>query len=308
METRKLSELRANPLNPRGEVTHDVSLRELAMSIKAQGVLQPVLITPAGLIVAGHRRVEAAKLADLSEVPVIVRELNDAEQLQVMLVENLQRNDLTLMQTARAYRTLTERGLSVPVIAQSIGVTKRSVNEHLMVFKLPTELLDYFERGILGLRVIPCLIDLSSEDQLRIGREAAQEGWGEIKVKTAIHRLKGNASAASPQAEPQSPSVSGNGHLGTKRPHLERIWDRVEDGCYDAESVQVCSECGRKIFPHLTMENIRGYLQQLVDEGRAEWRRQRQQDDSLQGLETRICVPADMPSGSDLGKGRRMVD
>lgn len=222
MEHRKLDSLKANPLNPRGEVVHDVALRELAASIKEQGVLQPVLITPDGLIIAGHRRVVAAKLAGLSEISVIVRSLTEAQQLQVMLVENIQRNDLTLLQTAKAYRQLTKRGLSAGLIAKAIGVTKRSVSEHLLIFSLPDALHVYYNTGRLGLRTVPRLLELSVQDQLRIGHEAAEKGWGEIKVSNAINRMKETKQSS-----------------GSNLSNLDHIYQRLENGCYTIPSYRV---------------------------------------------------------------------
>lgn len=290
METRKLSELKANPLNPRGEVTHDVPLRELAASIKVHGVLQPILVTPDGTIVAGHRRVVAARLAGLSDIPVIARDLTETAQLQVMLVENIQRNDLTLLQTAKAYQALTQRGLTADLIATAIGVTKRSVAEHLMIFKLPIELHQYFDNGKLGLRTVPRLLELNAGDQLRIGLEAVEKGWGEIKVGSAVHRIK---------------TPSPNGHT-TKRSLLDRIWERVEDGCYTPETIKECSECGRDIF-NLSDSQIRDYLQRLVNDGRAEWRKQGGKKEATAGVSITLCVPADMPSGEIEVGGRNRL-
>jgi ParB family chromosome partitioning protein len=86
--------LKPNPLNPRGDV--DASgLDDLAASIHAQGVLQPLLITPDGVVVAGHRRLAGARMAGLEQVPVVVRDLDPVQQQEIMLVENLQRQDLS---------------------------------------------------------------------------------------------------------------------------------------------------------------------------------------------------------------------
>ena len=92
--TRPVASLRPNPLNPRGDVGGS-GLEELAASIDAQGVLQPLLVTPDGVVVAGHRRLAAARMAGLDEVPVVLRELDPVQQQEIMLVENLQRRTLT---------------------------------------------------------------------------------------------------------------------------------------------------------------------------------------------------------------------
>lgn len=277
MEHRKLDSLSANPLNPRGEVVHDVALRELSASIKSQGVLQPVLITPTGTIVAGHRRVAAAKLAGLSDIPVIVRDLGEAAQLQVMLVENIQRNGLTLLQTAKAYKQLTERGLSVDLIARAIGVTKRSVSEHLMIFKLPGELHGYYDNGTLGLRTVPRLLELSSEDQIRIGHEAAQKGWGEIRVSSLVYRIK-----KLHERLPADPSL------------LDRVYERIENGYYLLEEIMTCGECGHAVFS-LTEDELKSYLQKLIDMGRVEIRKQGGRKDFQKGDMPDMYVPSDTP-------------
>src|SRR6266702_8178692 len=96
-EFRPIDPLRPNQLNPRGEL-HSAGLEELADSIRAQGVLQPLLVTPGGVVVAGHRRLAAARLAGLSDVPVVIRDLDAVQQQEIMLAENLQRQDLSAVE------------------------------------------------------------------------------------------------------------------------------------------------------------------------------------------------------------------
>src|SRR5438132_10566410 len=120
-ETRPIDCLRPNPLNPRGEL-HPAGLQELADSIRAQGVLQPLLVTPAGVVVAGHRRLAAARLAGLSDVPVVARDLDRVQQQEIMLVENLQRQDLSPVEEARAYRRLLDAGHTIAQLARRTGV------------------------------------------------------------------------------------------------------------------------------------------------------------------------------------------
>lgn len=191
METRKLSELKINPLNPRGEVVVDDSLRELAASIDAQGLLQPVLVTPDGTIVAGHRRVKATEILGLDSVLVIVKELNEAEQLAAMLIENLQREGLTTLQTARAYKALYDRDLSIAAIAKAVGYASASVSRHLDILKLPSELYTYFDSSKLPLGAIPILLKLKQDEQLRFGRAAAENSWciADLEEKVGHHKI-----------------------------------------------------------------------------------------------------------------------
>lgn len=142
-----LSDLRPNPLNPRLTM-HDHLLDELTASIRAQGVLQPLLVTPDGLIVAGHRRLAAAILAGLSEVPVVVRDLTESEQLTAMLSENLQRADLTPLEEAQGYHALRQMGFSIADIARQVGVHGWSrVGERLLILQLDPLVQELFSRG-----------------------------------------------------------------------------------------------------------------------------------------------------------------
>ena len=116
-----LRNLRPNPLNPRGELD-PTGIDELAASIAAHaaqgGILQPLLVTPDGTVVAGHRRLAAARRAGLIDVPVIVRALSPVEALELALIENLQRADLTPVEEARAYQHLVAAGVTLASIAR----------------------------------------------------------------------------------------------------------------------------------------------------------------------------------------------
>src|SRR5262245_47778192 len=142
-----LATLDPHPNNPRGPVD-PATVEELASSIREKGILEPLIVVPvrnAGqawkieryLTVAGHRRRVAAQLAGLAEVPAIVRDLGPAEQEEVMLVENLQREDLTLLQEAKAFRRLADQyGLTGADVARRTGVEKTRVQQRLAILKL----------------------------------------------------------------------------------------------------------------------------------------------------------------------------
>jgi ParB family chromosome partitioning protein len=145
MRMRSLEGLFPNPLNPRGSIdTYDVD--ELAASIRAQGVLQPLLVTPDGTIVAGHRRYLAALRAGIGQVPVLERALSEDQQLEVMLVENLQREALTPLQEARAYRRMIDAGANVADLARRLGVARDRIARRLEVLQLAPEVQDQLDR------------------------------------------------------------------------------------------------------------------------------------------------------------------
>lgn len=292
MENREVSQLKVNPNNPRGDVVVDDSLRELAASIQEQGVLQPILITPDGVIVCGHRRVKACELAGQQTIPCVVRELTEQQQIQVMLIENLQRKDLTALQTARAYQLLIDHGLSIREISKATGFRPESISRHLNILKLHPDLHGCFD-GEFGIPLggIRYLLEIDESRRLEIGLKCKEKGWSIAKLRRVAEKL--------------NPTKGGR---RVDRGLLDRIWERVEDGCYTPETINQCSECGRTDIFHLTNEQIQEYLQRLVDDGRAEWRKQGGKKDMGHGAPITLCVPADLPTGAiDFSDRRRLA-
>ncbi len=144
-----------NPHQPRHRFD-ERALEELAESIRRHGVLQPVLVSEDGperyLLLTGERRWRAARLAGLRTIPSVIRErLADGQQLEVALVENLQRQDLTPLEEARAFDDLrTSLGLSQAEIAERVAMDRSTVANSLRLLKLPSEVQELVERGDLS--------------------------------------------------------------------------------------------------------------------------------------------------------------
>ena len=142
--------LKPNPRQPRGRF-EETALADLAQSIEANGVLQPILVRPADggyEIIAGERRWRAAQRAGLHKVPVIVREVPDGQLLELALVENLQREDLNPVEQARAYQVLTEDlGLTQDQVASRVGKERSTVANTLRLLALPVFALKALEAG-----------------------------------------------------------------------------------------------------------------------------------------------------------------
>ena len=133
-----LALIRPNPEQPRRRFD-EAALAELAASIAKQGLLQPLLVRPRGEgyeLVAGERRFRAAQLAGLSEVPVVVRELDDRTALELALVENLQREDLSPIEEAQGYQRLLEMGHTQAEIAEAVGKARSTVANALRLLQL----------------------------------------------------------------------------------------------------------------------------------------------------------------------------
>jgi ParB family chromosome partitioning protein len=146
-----LDKLRANPNQPR-KTFEEESLKELADSIREQGIIQPIIAEDAGdgtyIIVAGERRSRAARMAGLQEVPVLIRNYSDGKRLEVSIIENVQRADLNPIEEAAAYKKLMEiTGLSQDEVAAKVGKNRSTVANALRLLKLPGPMQKSLETG-----------------------------------------------------------------------------------------------------------------------------------------------------------------
>jgi ParB family chromosome partitioning protein len=167
-----LEEVDGGPFQPRQEFEAR-ELDELAASIRANGILQPIIVRPGGAgyeVVAGERRVRAARLAGLTEIPAIVRRYSDDEVLVLSLVENIQRTDLNAIDKAQAFRRLsTHLGATHQEIAERLGIDRTSVTHLLRLLDLPADIQDLVRSGRLSTGHAKALVTL--ELAARIVRE-----------------------------------------------------------------------------------------------------------------------------------------
>ena len=187
-----VTEIRPNPLQPRRRFTPE-GLAELADSIRQHGLLQPVVVSraPEGgfHLVAGERRWRAAQLVGLGRIPAVVREAaGDSDLLALALIENLQREDLTPIEEARAFQHLrTELGQSQDVIAKQVGKDRSTVANALRLLQLPLELQELVDDGALSAGHARALV--SVEDALRqreVAERCVREGWSVRRLERAL--------------------------------------------------------------------------------------------------------------------------
>lgn len=206
-----LSRLHPHPHNPRGTVNPD-SLAEMAASITEKGILEPLLVVPSQsdqqgflhyLIIAGHRRAAAARLAGLEAVPCIQKILSQTEQEEVMLVENLQREDLSLLQEARAYQRLIEQGLTSMDLARRTGAAPQSIHERLLILQMAPGVQELFEANQLPVTAIRPLSTVTShERQTRLARRVASFQLTVRELKEIVSKL---SSEGLPTPAPKKP-------------------------------------------------------------------------------------------------------
>lgn len=190
-----IEQIAPNPWQPRAQFD-DAKLQEMAESIREQGVIQPLLVRRRDEgyeLVAGERRLRAARLASLEAVPVVVRDIGDREALEIALVENLQREDLSALEEASAYqRLIDEFALTQDEVAQRVGRSRPAVANTIRLLQLPDEVRENLRKGTLSAGHGRALLALrSSAEQTALAREAVRRGLSVRQLESRIrHRLE----------------------------------------------------------------------------------------------------------------------
>jgi len=185
-----------NPVQPRVVFQSD-RLQELAASIRVNGIIQPLIVRRhAGQyqLVAGERRWRAARMAGLTEVPVVVQEVADPLMLELALIENIQREDLNAIETAHAYERLgSELGLSQEEIGRRTGKDRSSIANTLRLLKLPTEVQLLLAEHRLSMGHARAVLGLPTpEQQIEIAEKAAAQGLSVRQVEALVQELTSN--------------------------------------------------------------------------------------------------------------------
>ncbi len=182
-----------NPLQPR-RVFISERLTELAQSIRANGIIQPLVVRRKGdryELVAGERRWRAAKLAEAKSVPVVVRDIPDDRLLEITLIENIQREDLNPIETAIAFdRMARELDLSPDTIGQRTGKDRTTVTNFLRLLQLPSDLQQLVAEKRLSAGHARCLLSLPSMDlQREVAEKAVAQGWSVRQTERTTQRM-----------------------------------------------------------------------------------------------------------------------
>ena len=222
--------LQASAVQPRQNFDQ-AELSELSQSIKVMGVLQPILVRPLKSqegryeIIAGERRWRAAKLVDLTQVPVIIKVFSDEEASEVAIIENVQRSDLNPLEEALAYQTLADRfGLNHHQIAEKVGKDRSTVTNLLRILALPTEIQELVKQGRITLGHAKALLSVKEPAaQKSLANKIIQE---ELSVRGLESIVARNVSLKKPSAKSRRgltplsdyPEVNDRlrKHLGTK--------------------------------------------------------------------------------------------
>lgn len=199
-----VDEIQVNQYQPRREFD-EAALEELAQSIRSNGVIQPLIVRKTAMgafeLIAGERRLRAAKKAGLKQVPVVIRRSTDRESLELALIENIQRQDLNCIDEALAYfQLIQDFNLTQEEVALRVGKERTTVTNHLRLLKLPEAIIDDLKRGILTLGHGKALLGIEDNDQRLLARKQIIENKMSVRdTEALIEQMKnkagGNASS-----------------------------------------------------------------------------------------------------------------
>ena len=238
--TLPVSLMQAGAFQPRREI-HQQPLEELAASIKANGVIQPIVVrrlTTGAVggakyeIVAGERRWQAAKLAGLADIPTIVRELSDAQAVAVALIENIQREELTPAEEARALkRLISEFSLTHDEVGKAVGRSRAAVSNLLRLLELPDEILALIDSKALSMGHARALLGIEDDaERVRLGQLVAARGYSVRETENLVRKAQ-----------------TGEGSAVRKPPELSVVSEVLRTKSVRVELQQKASGAGKLI-------------------------------------------------------------
>jgi ParB family chromosome partitioning protein len=255
--------IKPNPHQPRRDF-NESELQSLADSIRLYGILQPLVVTkreiemPYGSkveyeILAGERRLRAAKLAGFSQVPVVIREATEKEKLELAVVENVQRADLNPIEEARAYKKMAdEHNLTQEQVAERVAKSREAVANKLRLLNLPHDVQQYVSDGRLTEGHAKVLLQLKNPERARLlADEAIKQGWSvralEERVKKEFAPM-GTQSVSTPASDPE----------------LEEYKKKVEETLGAPVSIQGSRQHGRLAISFSSPEELRRIIEKLA--------------------------------------------
>ena len=204
LTTLDITQIRPGRYQPRRVMGED-ELRELAESIRAQGLIQPVIVRELGLsdyeLIAGERRWRACQLAGLSEIPAVIKAVNDEAALAMGIIENIQRADLNPVEEAQGYKRLVDEfGLTHENLAQAVGKSRSAISNSLRLLSLPEQIQQHINQGLLEMGHVRALITLPVLAQLQLAEAAIREAWSVREMERQAQAWQQNAPLSAQKA------------------------------------------------------------------------------------------------------------
>lgn len=237
-----------NPLQPRRVFQHD-RIEELAQSIRANGIIQPLVVRKRGdkyQLVAGERRWRASKLAGLERVPAVVKEIPDERLLEITLIENIQREDLNAIETAQAFdRLCRELHLNHEEVGQRTGKDRSTIANLIRLLQLPADIQQLIAERRLSIGHARCLLTLPTADlQREVAEKSVAQGWSVRQVERLTQKMMEGRKPKAVDEVQTDPNVKAaieelERVLGTKVRIIERAKQkgRIEIDYYSSEDL-----------------------------------------------------------------------
>jgi ParB family chromosome partitioning protein len=261
LRTLPVDALTAGRYQPRRHWDED-KLAELAESIRAQGVIQPIVVRERAErgtfeIIAGERRWRASKLAGLPEIPVVVREVDDRTVVAMALIENIQREDLNPLEEAQALqRLIDEFDLTHAQAAEAVGRSRAAVSNLLRLLELPAEIRALVETRAIEMGHARALLPLAPQAAIALARQAAEQGWSVREVEHRVQQLLAG----------QVPAGGGRKRPAKARPQadIESLERELSDTLGTRVSVlNGRGNKGRLVIHYSDLESLDGVLERL---------------------------------------------
>ena len=188
-----VSKLIVNPFQPR-KIFNEEALQELAESIKEHGIIQPIVVRKKEKkyeIIAGERRFRATELAGLKEIPAIVKEMTEQQMMEVAILENLQREDLTPIEEAEAYSSLIENlNFTQDALAKRLGKSRPHIANHIRLLQLPEDVRKLMNEGVLSMGHGRALLGLKNKGRIaEIAQKVIAQSLNVRQLESLVHQL-----------------------------------------------------------------------------------------------------------------------
>ena len=258
-----IAEIRPNPRQPRRYFDEE-RIAELAESIRHQGILQPLVVRKVEdgyELIIGERRFRAAQRASLERVPVIVKDVSNAESLEMALVENIQREELTPIEEALAYRQLMEEfHLTQEEVATRVGKSRPVVTNLLRILNLPEEIKEEVDRGAISVGHARALLVLDTpEQQQEMARTIMRQGLSVRETETLVSRKPQPTTHVAASAAPAAQSQS----LTDVRIHVSALEDELMRSLGTKVRLLPKKKGGRIEIEYYSNEELEGLVRRL---------------------------------------------
>ena len=251
-----VDQISPNPSQPRQDMPPE-SLTELAASIREHGILQPLIVSQGTnadqyILIAGERRLRAARSIGLKTVPVILRQATNQQRLELALIENIQRTDLAPLDTAEAYRQLADEfGLSHDEIAERVGKSRAAVSNTLRLLRLPDSVRIALVEGKISEGHARALLGLATpQAQSAVLQNVLANDLSVRQTEALVRRYNGERPAAAKRAEPA--------------PEIQALEERLRDGLGTRVTLRHGKKGGTLVIHYYSNEELDGLISQIL--------------------------------------------